>query len=99
MAKNINMDENVVNAAVEAAIPEAVDMAIPMTAGTAKRKVGIVAGTAIIVTGAIFGIVKLCQYVGEKKSEKTQDASKTEIDNVKVAERDFCDVDAEAEEE
>lgn len=95
---NINMDENVVNAAVEAAIPEAVNMAIPMAAGKAKGKFGIVAGTAIVVIGAIFGGVKLCQHVGKKKSEKAQANSNTEVDNVKVAERDFVDKESETEE-
>lgn len=96
MAK-INMDENVVNAAVEA-IPEAVDMAIPMAAGKAKGKFGVVAGAAIVVTGAIFGVVKLCQHVSKKKSEKAQQNDETDVDNVKVAERDFVDYESEAEE-
>lgn len=97
MAK-INMDENVVKAAVDAA-PDAIDMAIPMAASKAKGKVGVVAGTAIVVTGAIIGIVKLCQHVGKKKSEKAQETSEADIDNVKVAERDFVDKESEAEEE
>lgn len=95
MAK-INMDENVVSA-VEAAIPDAVDMAIPMTAGKAKGKVGVVIGAAVTVTGIIFGVVKLCQHVGKKKSEKAQGAGETEIDNIKVAEHDFVDNESEEE--
>ena len=92
---NTNMNENVVNAAVEAAIPDAVDMAIPMAAVNRKGKFGVVAGAAIVVTAAIFGVVKVCQHVGKKKSEKAQSNDETDIDNVKVAERDFVDHESE----
>ena len=96
MAKNINANDNVIdfNEALENAIPEAIDLVVPEVPGINWGKVGFGTAAALAGAGLIYGTYKFIKTKVDQKKAKEADA-KPEVDNVKIAERDFVEKESE----